>query len=83
MVIFTVNFFLEKRVFTAVRNSNKENMDIIEKKINSFNESEKVKQIVTQNISDIFNKYKTETKDKYQTIQNIQDENALNELKGY
>jgi len=70
------NFMLDDDVI-------KENMDIIEKKINGFNESEKVKQIVTQNISDIFNKYKTETKDKYQTIQNIQDENALNELKGY
>ena len=61
----------------------KENMEIIEKKINGFNESEKIKHIVTQNISDIFNKYKTETKDKYKTIQNIQDDNMLNDLKGY
>jgi len=67
------NFMLDNEII-------KENMEIIEKKINGFNESDKIKQIVTQNISDIFNKYKTETKDKYQTIQ---DENMLIDLKGY
>lgn len=67
------NFMLDNEIIKA-------NMDIIEKKINGFNESDKIKQIVTQNISDIFNKYKTETKDKYQTIQ---DENMLIDLKGY
>lgn len=76
------NFMLDDTVIN-------ENMSIVDNKINNFNESQKVKQLVTQNISDIFNKYKTETKDKYQTIQNIQniqntqDESMLNELKGY
>jgi len=73
------NFMLDDNII-------KENMSIIDKKINNYNDSERVKQVVTQNLSEIFNKYKTETKDKYQSIQNIQsmnDENVLNDLKGY
>lgn len=73
------NFMLDDNII-------KENMLIIDKKITNYNDSERVKQVVTQNLSDIFNKYKTETKDKYQSIQNIQhmnDENMLNDMKGY